>query len=116
MLCNTQYNLGNPSHKEFMKMVISKYGVKYIIVNPYDITNALAIYGPDLIGVRGKQVRNQSLRVETGTEDILNEFHWLHHFYTLTDLSLLNTYQLERPSSWLILKLRSLIFILGEYF
>ena len=58
--------------------------MKYIPVKPHGITNALAIYGTDLPGVRGKQVRNQPPRVETGTENIHNYFYQLQHFFTLT--------------------------------
>ena len=68
-----------------MKMVISKYSVKYIPVKPCAITNALSIYGTDLSGVRRKKVRNKPPRVETGMKQISNDFHWLHHFFTLND-------------------------------
>ena len=47
----SQLKIGNPSQKDFMKMISSKYGVNYISVKPCFITNALAIYGPDLPGV-----------------------------------------------------------------
>ena len=43
-----QSKLGNTSHKEFMKVVSSKPGVKSIPIKPHSITNALAIYGHDL--------------------------------------------------------------------
>ena len=68
-----------------MNIASSKSGIKYIHVKPNSITNALDIYGPYLLVVRGKQVRNQPTRVETGTEHIPNDFHWLEQFVTLTD-------------------------------
>ena len=68
-----------------MNIASSKSGIKYIHVKPNSITNALDIYGPDRLVVRGKQVRNQPTRVETGTEYIPNEFQRLRHFFTLAD-------------------------------
>ena len=67
-----------------MKMISSKCGVKSITVKTHAITNAPAIYGPDLPGLRGKQVRNQPPRVETGIDHIANDFHRLYHFFTIT--------------------------------
>ena len=68
-----------------MKILISKFGVKSMYDNPHYITNALAVYCPKLPLLQGKQVRNQPPRVETGTYHIPNDFHWLHHFFTLND-------------------------------
>ena len=79
----TQLKLVNPLQKVFMKLFSSKSGVKSIFVKTHAITNVLDIYGPDLPGVLGKQLRNQPPRVETGTEYIPNYFHRLQQFVTV---------------------------------
>ena len=45
---NAKQKLGNPSQKEFMKMVGSESGVKSVNVKPYAITNTIFTYGPNL--------------------------------------------------------------------
>ena len=57
---------------------------KTIPVTCSDLTNARAIFGPDLSGVRGKTVRQKPDRVETEETSIPRYFYVLHKFVTLT--------------------------------
>ena len=48
--------MGNPSEKDYKTMVSNKLTPECPITST-DITNARAIFGPDLLSVRGKTVR-----------------------------------------------------------
>jgi hypothetical protein len=51
-----QAMIGNPREKDFKGMVSGNM-IKNCPVTTTDITNALAIFGPDLVTIRGKTVR-----------------------------------------------------------
>ena len=56
--------VGNPSDAEFVKM-FSKKTVKNLPVTPIDVSNALAIFGPNISRVKGVTVRTKPYWVET---------------------------------------------------
>ena len=49
--------LGHPSSKELSQVVSNNFGINNCPINPIDVSNADAIYGPNLGGIRGKTVR-----------------------------------------------------------
>ena len=50
----TQTMIGSPSEKEYLKMMRKSTVIENYPVSPTYITNSRVIYGPDLVGVRGK--------------------------------------------------------------
>ena len=78
-----QAMIATPSEKRFKEM-ISNRELANCPVTVQDITNAHAIFGPDLPGVRGKTVRRKPSRVEPQYVAIPDDFHKLHRFVTLT--------------------------------
>ncbi len=54
--CRGQAVLGNPSKKDYQGMVSSNM-ITNCPISTSDVTNARAIFGPDLASVRGKTVR-----------------------------------------------------------
>ena len=70
-----QTMVGSPSERHFAELVSE---------NCTDLTNAHAIFGPDLSGVWGKTVRQKADRVETEETTIPRYFYGLHKFVTLT--------------------------------
>ncbi len=54
--CRRQALLGNPSEKDYEGMVSSNM-IANCLISTSDVTNARAIFGPDLASVRGKTVR-----------------------------------------------------------
>jgi hypothetical protein len=76
--------LGHPSSKELSQVVSNNFGITNCPINPIDISNAAAIYGHDLGGIRGKTVRKKPERVHGETLKIPKDFYKLHHFVTLT--------------------------------
>ena len=55
--------VGNPSDAEFLK-VVSKKTVKKLPVTPINVSNALAIFGPNLSKVKEGTVRTKQSRVD----------------------------------------------------
>ncbi len=56
--------LGNPSKKDYQGMVSSNM-ITNCPVSASDVTNARAIFGPDLASIRGKTVRRMPTPVVT---------------------------------------------------
>ena len=54
--------VGNPSDAEFVRMV-SKKTVENLPVTPIDVSNAIAIFGPNLSRVKGGTVRTKPYRL-----------------------------------------------------
>ena len=80
-----QAMVGSPSERHFAELVSKNCtALKTIPVTCSDLTNARAIFGPDLSGVRGKTVRQKPDRVETKESSIPQYFYGLHKFLTLT--------------------------------
>jgi hypothetical protein len=75
--------LGHPSSKELSQVVSNNFGINNC-PNPIDISNADAIYGRDLGGIRGKTVRKKPERVHGETLKIPKDFYKLHYFVTFT--------------------------------
>jgi hypothetical protein len=84
LACKAQAILGHPSSKELSQVVSNNFGINNCPINPIDISNADAIYGRDLGGIRGKTVRKKPERVHGETLKIPKDFYKLHHFVTLT--------------------------------
>ena len=78
-----QGRVGFPTDAKFANLVSSK-SLKHCPVTTDAATNSLAIYGPNLDGLRGKTVRQRPRRVETEYLRIPRDFYELHKFVTLT--------------------------------
>ena len=63
LACNRQLHLGNPSEKQFKEMV-SSANLENCPVTVTDVSNAHVIFGPDLLGIKGKTVCISPHRVE----------------------------------------------------
>ena len=77
-----QAMLAYPRDQKFKQMV-SHESLKNPRTKPHAITDALAIFGPDRDGLRGKTVRVKPERVETEYVEIPWDFNRLHRFVTL---------------------------------
>ena len=71
------------TNDKFKQMVSSKR-LKNCSVVPDNITTARSIFGPNLLGLRGKTVRQRLERVVPEYLDIPRDYYRLHHFVTLT--------------------------------
>ena len=78
-----QARLAHPTDEKFKQMVRSK-SLDTCSVVADDITNARAIFGPNLPGLRGKTVRQRPERVVPEYLEIPLDYFRLHHFVTLT--------------------------------
>ena len=104
-----QAMIATPSEKRFKEMV-SNRELANCHVTVQDITNAHAIFGPDLPGVRGKTVRRKPSRVEPQYVAIPDDFHKLHRFVTLTaDVMFVN------GAAFLVTLSRDIRLYTGEY-
>jgi hypothetical protein len=76
--------LGHPLSQELSQVVSNNFGINNGPINPIDISNADAIYGRNLGGIRGKTVRKKPEHIHGETIKIPKDFYKLHHFVTLT--------------------------------
>jgi hypothetical protein len=74
---------GHPTDAQFLEMVRNKT-IKNCPIKPKPITNACSIFGPSIVGVRGKTVRHKPEQVEAEPGRIPDDFHCLHQFVVIT--------------------------------
>ena len=65
------------------KLMVSQGTLRNCDVTPVDISNANAIFGPYLPGLRGRTVREKPKRVDPQYTQIPRDFYRLHKFVTL---------------------------------
>ena len=78
-----QAMLGHPSWCVFKHMVHARL-IANCPITPNDIYTAYAIFGKNLVGIKGKTVWRQPERVVTDYVQIPRDFFALHKFVTLT--------------------------------
>ena len=84
-----QSQIGHPPDEKFKQIIRAgkKQGLKNCPVNAEDVSNSLAIYGPNRPILIGTKTRENPDRVTEGRIEIPWDFYWLHKFVTLsTDL------------------------------
>ena len=64
--------------------MVSNKSLRNSDIRVKDVTNAHAIFGPHLPGLRGKTVRVKPTRVESEYLEIPDDFRKLHRYLTLT--------------------------------
>ena len=75
--------MAHPTDEKFKQMVSGKSLDNCSIV-ANNVTNAHAIFGPNLLGLRGETVRQRPEPVVPEYLEIPKDFYRLHHFLTLT--------------------------------
>ena len=92
LACQLQGMVVHPTDESFKQMVSNK-SLRNSDIRVEDVTNAHAIFGPHLPGLRGKTVRVKPTRVEPEYLEIPDDFRKLHRYVTLTgDVMFVNGY------------------------